>query len=92
MYKKGVNAAVMAFAGGSTTHFGVSHVLPQVTQASARRQARHPRNWKEVIGYAVACLLIAAVFDIALINMLAYPDCNRETRDCFLVQHLWGAK
>lgn len=91
MYKNTVKTA-LAFAGGSTTHFGVSHVLPQVTQASARRQARHPRNWKEVIGYAVACLLIAAMFDIALINMLAYPDCNRETRDCFLVHHLWAAR
>lgn len=82
-----------AFQSEITERRGVTHVtLKRITQASARRQVRHPRNWLEVAGYAMTCLLIAAIVDIALINMLAYPDCNRTTRDCFLVHHLWGAK
>ncbi len=95
MYKTGVNTGSLAFAIVGGAHVGVTHVLPsspRVTQASARQQVRKRRSLKEVAGYALACLLMAAIFDIALINMVAYPDCNRVTRDCFLVQHLWGAK
>lgn len=71
---------------------GVDMISLQITQASARRQVRKRRNWLEVAGNALACLLIVALIDVAIINFLFFPDCNRDTRDCFLVQHLWGAK
>lgn len=65
-------------------------MISAVSQASARQQARQRRNWREIAGNAVACLLIVALVDVAIINFLFFPDCNRDTRDCFLVQHLWG--
>lgn len=72
---------------------GVTHVtLSRVSQASARRQVRKRRSWLEVTSTTLACLLIVAIVDIALINFIAFPDCNRVTRDCLLVENLWGAK
>ena len=47
-------------------------------------------RWKEFIQRLLTCLVIAAFVTVALINFLFYPDCSRETRDCFLVQHLWS--
>ena len=35
---------------------------------------------------------VAIVFLTMWINVLIYPDCNRENRECFLVQHVWGEK
>lgn len=63
----------------------------QVPRASAGENHQvSKRRWKEVIQCVLACLVITAVADVALINFLFYPECNRETRDCFLVQHMWG--
>ena len=76
-----------------TARHGVTHVtLTRVSQASARQQVRKRRSLLEVTGNALACLLIVAIVDIALINFFLFPDCNRVTRDCFLVENLWGAK
>lgn len=65
---------------------------PRSTASKKNHQARKRRNWKEVIQGVLACLVIAALLDVVLINVLLFPDCNRDTRDCFLVQHLWVAK
>lgn len=85
MYKNGVNTA---YFGQSAA---VSHRSTKTASASGN-QARKRRNWSEVIQGALACLAMAAIFNVILINFLFFPDCNRDNRDCFVVQHLWGAK
>jgi len=42
--------------------------------------------WQKLL----ACIVIAAALDVSLINLVLYPDCNRTTRDCFLVANAWG--
>jgi hypothetical protein len=64
------------------------HLLPQ---ASAR-QPRKRSALKEFLGRALACVIVMAIVDVAVINFMFFPECNRITHDCFLVQHLWGAK
>jgi hypothetical protein len=44
----------------------------------------------EIIGGAIACLIVAALFNVILINALFFPDCNRITRDCFVIDKMWG--
>lgn len=36
-----------------------------------------------------AYLCFAIPFFTMLVNAVVFPDCNRQTRECFLVQHLW---
>lgn len=64
------------------------HTLPQ---ASAR-QPRKRISLRRLAGGVLACVIVAAMADVALINFMFFPECNRITHDCFLVQHLWGAK
>ena len=89
----GVVMIITAFQSGSVAHLGATYRAPSLNRnASAGRQARKRHAGRELARNAFACLLIAALIDVALINFLLFPDCNRTTRDCFLVQHLWGAK
>ena len=93
----------LTFKPGSVVSFGRayrtagSHAPRRATstktaQASARRQARPRRTLREGVITVVACLLAFAVAEVTLINFLFFPECNRTTGDCFLIQHAWGAK
>jgi hypothetical protein len=42
----------------------------------------------KLLGFAI----LAAVFDVIIINAFFFPDCNRDTNQCFVVHHLWGAQ
>ncbi len=92
MYKDSVNSRNVAITHYGAPYHHIFQSTGSVSQASARRQVRKRQSLLEVIGNALACLLIIAIVDIALINFFAFPDCNRVTRDCFLVENLWGAK
>lgn len=61
-------------------------------KSSARRQARRERKFLEVFANLMACLFAFALVEVAVINFLFFPECSRTTRDCFLIQHAWGAK
>jgi hypothetical protein len=50
------------------------------------------RDWKSLIGGTFLCMIVAAILTVVFINAMFFPDCNRDTRDCFLVEKLWGAK
>jgi hypothetical protein len=60
-------------------------------EASARKP-RKRYSLIRILGRALACVVVAAIANVALINFMFFPECNRITRDCFLVQQLWGAK
>lgn len=84
MYKDSVNVPYFAQAGTTKIHI--------IRSAPASAKARKRINPKAIVGRVFACLIVAAIVDVAVINFLFFPECNRITRDCFLVQHLWGAK
>lgn len=73
----------------SDLHRGI--LAAHLPQASAR-QPRKRNSLKGILGRALACVMVMAIVDVALINFMFFPECNRITHDCFLVQHLWGAK
>lgn len=35
-------------------------------------------------------IVLLSILSIGLINSLLYSDCNRDNRDCFLIQNLWS--
>lgn len=57
---------------------------------STIRLAPRARDYAPVLGRCAVALLLAELFVIVFMNFLFFPDCNRETRDCFLIEHLWG--
>jgi hypothetical protein len=85
MYQEVVNRAVL-----NDSRLQHGKVYPFPNKSLEKPFAR--RGLKQLLGNIALCLLIAAIIDIAVINALFFPDCNRETRDCFMVQYLWGEK
>lgn len=43
------------------------------------------------MGNASAMLFGLLILVIAIINVLLFPECNRETFQCFLVDYAWRA-
>lgn len=90
----------ISFQSVKTSQLGAAYPIPcsvldaaqkVLFQASAR-QPRKCTTLKGILGRALACVMVMAIVDVALINFMFFPECNRITQDCFLVQHLWGAK
>ena len=44
------------------------------------------------IGYITGCMMFSFLFAVLMINWLFYPECNRITNDCFLVNEMWEEK
>lgn len=47
------------------------------------------RRLRQLAGEFFLCLVVAFIFNVAIINGLFF-DCNRVSRDCFLIDQLWG--
>lgn len=90
----------ISFQSVKTSQLGAAYPIPRSTldaaqkvlpQASAR-QPRKRNSLRGILGRALACVMVMAIVDVALINFMFFPECNRITHDCFLVQHLWGER
>jgi hypothetical protein len=74
---------------GVTYHGTFSDTREKSTTPSITKRIFTRYSLKEYLAWAFISLGALAVTEIGMINVFLYPDCNRETRDCFLVHHLW---
>lgn len=65
-------------------------MLPAASRYARDYQRTRKHSLKELIGGTVMCIIVAAIFNVVFINALFFPDCNRITRDCFLIEKMWG--
>ncbi len=52
----------------------------------------HGSQFLDLSSKLLLLIVAAALLNGILMNFLFFPECNRITGDCFLIQHLWGAQ
>lgn len=80
------------------TRGNVSHLIFSRSNARFGQPvglAHPPAMRQRILNWLISALLVmmvAALVNVLVINALFFPDCNRITNDCFLIQKLWGAE
>lgn len=90
MYKTNINPRYVRIQV-TPVNTGTARIeMVACNDATFSMEVASPRKISGLISKIAFAILIAFIFNVIFINALFFPDCNRETRDCFLIEKMWG--